>query len=82
MEQNRNPKHPTDLDREQSNLLEDGQPRSTDNITADEHPQMKIKKILDQSLIFYTKINSKWITDLHVKHKPIKLKNVKLEKDT
>ena len=55
---------------------------STDNMRAAEHQQMKIKKILDQSLIFYTKINSKWITDLNVKHKPIKLKNVKLGKET
>ena len=29
-----------------------------------------------------TNINSKWITDLNVKHKPIKLKNVKLGKET
>ena len=46
------------------------------------HQQMKIKKNLHQSLVFYTKINSKWITDLNVKHKPIKLKNVKLGKET
>ena len=33
---------------------------------------------LDQSLIFYTKSNSKWITDLNIKHKTITLLEKKI----
>ena len=28
---------------------------------------------LDQNLVLYTKVNSKWIIDLNVKHKTMKL---------